>query len=131
MSETKLAQYFNKTFNVLGEEIETCCTDPMTGFYRNGLCQTDTDDFGTHIVCAQVTDEFLQFSKSRGNDLTQAIPGSSFPGLKHGDKWCLCILRWMEAYEAGVAPPVDLKATNKLALQYVDLDTLKRFAIDT
>ncbi len=130
MSETKLAQYFNKTFNVLGEEIETCCTDPMTGFYRNGLCQTGTDDFGTHIVCAQVTDEFLQFSKSKGNDLMQAIPGSSFPGLKHGDKWCLCILRWMEAYEAGVAPPVDLKATNKLALNYVDLDTLKKFALE-
>ena len=130
MSKTKLAQYFNKTFNVLGEEIETCCTDPMTGFFRNGLCQTDTDDFGTHIVCAQVTDEFLQFSKSRGNDLTQAVPGSSFPGLKHGDKWCLCVLRWMEAYEAGVAPPVDLKATNKLALNYVDLDTLKKFALE-
>jgi len=131
MSKTKLAQYFNKTYNVLGEEIELCCSDPVTGFYRNGFCATGPDDFGTHIVCARVTDEFLQFSKSRSNDLTRAIPLRNFPGLKDGDKWCLCILRWMEALEAGVAPPIYLKGTHKMALDYLDLETLTRYALDS
>lgn len=130
MSKTKLAQYFNKSYNVLGDEIELCCSDPVTGFYRNGFCATGPDDIGTHIVCARVTDEFLQFSKRRNNDLTQAMPSRNFPGLKDGDRWCLCILRWMEALEAGVAPPIYLNSTHKLALDYVDLNTLKRYALD-
>lgn len=129
MSKSKIVQSFNKALNVYGETLSSCCNDPMTGFYRDGYCRTGVDDVGTHIVCARVTDDFLQFSKSRGNDLTKAIPGSTFPGLKEGDKWCLCVLRWMEAHEAGHAPPVDLKATHLLALDYVSLDVLKAYAI--
>lgn len=111
--------------NVLGEPLQSCCTDPMTGFYRDGVCNTGPDDFGTHVVCAEMTAEFLSFTKSRGNDLSTPRPEYRFPGLKPGDGWCLCALRWKEAYEAGVAPPVRLAATHENALEFVDLKALQ------
>jgi len=116
--------------NVLGGELETCCTSPMTGFYRDGKCSTGAGDVGSHIVCAQVTEEFLAFTKSRGNDLSTPVPAFDFPGLKPGDRWCLCASRWKEALDAGVAPPVVLSATHALAVEYVSLDELKQHAID-
>ena len=116
--------------NVLGGELETCCTSPMTGFYRDGTCNTGGGDFGAHVVCAQVTQEFLAFSKSRGNDLSTPVPAFDFPGLKPGDRWCLCASRWKEAMDAGVAPPVVLSATHASAVEYVCLAELKQYAID-
>ena len=98
--------------NVLGGPLATCCTAPLTGFYRDGSCHTGPQDIGTHVVCAQVTPEFLEFSVARGNDLVTPVPQFHFPGLNAGDKWCLCALRWKEAFEAGVAPPVVLQATH-------------------
>ncbi len=96
----------------------------MTGFYRTGKCLTGAEDTGTHVVCAEVTEAFLAFSKSRGNDLSTPVPAFDFPGLQPGDKWCLCASRWLEAYEAGVAPPVVLTATHERALEYIPLDVL-------
>lgn len=115
--------------NVLGRKLEICCTSPMTGFYRNGLCETGIDDTGSHVVCAQVTQEFLEFSKSRGNDLMTPMPAYSFPGLQPGDKWCLCALRWKEALDAGYAPPIDLAATHEAALKVIKLEVLQEHAI--
>ncbi len=114
--------------NVLGTELECCCSNPVTGFYRNGLCDTSPEDQGMHTVCALMTDEFLHFSKFAGNDLSTPIPEYGFPGLKAGDKWCLCMLRWIEARDAGFAPKVSLKATHLSALEYVTLDELNAFA---
>ena len=111
--------------NVLGTELESCCTDPMTGFYRDGTCRTGPDDHGLHTVCAVMTDEFLDFSRRRGNDLITPMPQYQFPGLKSGDKWCLCVTRWKEAFEAGCAPQVVLEATHASALEWVDLDHLQ------
>lgn len=116
--------------NVLGGELEICCTSPMTGFYRDGKCNTGAGDLGAHVVCAQVTEEFLTFTKSRGNDLSTPAPMFNFPGLKPGDRWCLCALRWKEAMDAGVAPPVVLSATHASALEYVSLTELKQHALD-
>lgn len=116
--------------NVLGGELETCCTSPMTGFYRDGVCRTGAGDMGAHVVCAQVTQEFLEFSKSRGNDLSTPVPAFDFPGLKPGDCWCLCAPRWKEALDAGVAPPVVLSATHPAALEYVSFDQLKQHALN-
>lgn len=116
--------------NVLGEPLEPCCMSPPTGFYRDGLCRTDEQDRGSHVVCARVTREFLEFSRSRGNDLITPLPELQFPGLKPGDHWCLCAARWREALEAGVAPPVVLMATHETALEYVTLEELKRRAVD-
>lgn len=116
--------------NVLGEPLETCCTSPMTGFYRDGKCNTGAGDLGAHVVCAQVTDEFLALTKQQGNDLSTPVPAFNFPGLKPGDRWCLCASRWQEAQEAGAAPPVVLSATHALALEYIALDELKRHALD-
>ena len=116
--------------NVLGTELAPCSTDPPTGFYRDGCCKTGAGDVGLHIVCAQVTDEFLEFSRSRGNDLTKPAPATQFPGLKDGDRWCLCIERWKEALEAGVAPPVVLEATHISALEFVTLEELRAHAAD-
>ena len=116
--------------NVLGGPLATCCTAPLTGFYRDGSCQTGPQDLGTHVVCAQVTREFLEFSVARGNDLVTPVPQFHFPGLDPGDKWCLCALRWKEALDAGVAPPVVLAATHEKALEFVSLDDLKRHAVD-
>ncbi len=114
-----------KPKNVLGGELRSCCTSPMTGFYRDGYCKTGANDLGRHTVCAKVTDEFLEFSRSVGNDLSTPHPEWGFPGLKDGDKWCVCVLRWKEALDAGFAPPVVLEATNEASLQYVSLDELK------
>ncbi len=115
--------------NVLGTELQPCCLDPLTGYYRDGLCRTGPSDTGRHVICARMTAEFLAFTKSRGNDLSTPIPAYQFPGLKPGDQWCLCALRWREAYEAGVAPPVVLAATHERALQYVTLEALKEHAL--
>ncbi|HSF74819.1 MAG TPA: DUF2237 domain-containing protein [Microcoleus sp.] len=116
--------------NVVGGKLETCCTSPMTGYYRDGKCNTGGGDFGAHTVCAQLTEEFLQFTKSNGNDLITPVPEFNFPGLKPGDCWCLCASRWKEAMDAGVAPPVVLAATHALTLEYVSLDELKQHAAD-
>lgn len=114
--------------NVLGTPLETCCTDPMTGFYRDGKCSTGAGDIGAHVVCAQVTAEFLAYTKSQGNDLSTPVFG--FPGLKPGDRWCLCASRWKEALDDGVAPPVVLAATHASAVEYVTLAELKQHAIE-
>jgi len=111
--------------NVLGTPLQTCCTEPMTGYYRNGRCDTDPSDYGTHVVCAVMTQEFLDFTKARGNDLCTARPEYRFPGLKAGDGWCLCAVRWKEAYKEGVAPLVKLESTHKKALEFVSLEALE------
>ena len=116
--------------NVLGGKLETCCTSPITGFYRDGKYSTGAGDFGAHIVCAQLTEEFLSFTKSRGNDLSTPVPMFNFPGLKPGDRWCLCASRWKEALDAGVAPPVILSATHALAVEHVSLHELQEHALD-
>ena len=110
--------------NVLGGPLVPCSYDPLTGFYRDGCCETDADDHGTHVVCARVTAAFLQFSRENGNDLSTPHPQWRFAGLKPGDRWCLCVQRWLEALRAGVAPPVVLDSTHAAALQYVSLDVL-------
>ncbi len=115
--------------NVLGGPLKVCCLDPRTGFYRNGKCDTGSDDLGLHIVCARMTREFLEFSRRQGNDLSTPAPQFGFPGLKPGDHWCLCVARWKEALEAGLAPPVSLEATHISALEYVDLEDLQRHAV--
>jgi uncharacterized protein (DUF2237 family) len=116
--------------NVLGGALESCCTSPLTGFYRTGRCETGPQDVGRHVVCASVTAEFLAFSKAKGNDLTTPVPEANFPGLQPGDNWCLCAARWKEALAAGVAPPVLLGATHEAALEIVSLVELKRHALD-
>lgn len=119
-----------ETKNVLGEPLQTCSTAPMTGFYRDGCCNTGAEDVGIHTVCAEVTEAFLTFSSSRGNDLASPVPNAGFPGLRPGDRWCLCAGRWIEAYRAGVAPPVVLAATHEETLAMVGLDLLKAHALD-
>ena len=114
-----------KAKNVLGSELQLCCSDPMTGYFRDGFCNTNNMDAGTHVICAIMTDEFLEFTKSRGNNLSSPVPEFNFPGLKTGDGWCLCALRWKEAFEAGVAPAVKLESTHEKALQYISLADLK------
>ncbi len=111
--------------NVIGTELESCCTEPLTGFYRDGLCRTGADDEGLHVICAQVTEEFLEFARDHGNDLITARPEFLFPGLTPGDCWCICAARWQEALEAGVAPPVKLAGTHISALEFVSLADLK------
>lgn len=115
--------------NVLGGPLRPCSFDPATGFFRDGHCHTCTQDHGSHTVCALMTAEFLAFSKSRGNDLTTPAPHYGFPGLKPGDRWCLCAGRWLEACEAGKAPQVDLEATNEAALDIVPLALLQEHAL--
>lgn len=115
--------------NVLGEPLIPCCSDPLTGFFRDGLCRTGPDDLGRHTVCAQVTEAFLAFSLAVGNDLSTPRPEYSFPGLRPGDSWCLCVLRWKEALQAGCAPPVVLAATHSSALEHVTLEELERHAV--
>jgi hypothetical protein len=114
--------------NVLGKPLEVCCTNPMTGFYRDGSCRTDAHDAGTHVVCARVTAVFLEFSRERGNDLITPRPEFRFPGLKPGNCWCLCATRWREALRAGVAPPVRLEGTHIKALEFVTLEALQAHA---
>lgn len=116
--------------NVFGEALEICCLSPKTGFYRTGSCETGPMDAGRHVVCAEVTDEFLRFSRSRGNDLTRPVPEAGFPGLSAGDRWCLCAGRWEEARRAGVAPPVFLGATHGDVLETIPLSELKAHARD-
>jgi uncharacterized protein len=116
--------------NVLGEALEICSVRPMTGFYRDGCCNTGREDVGSHTVCVVMTAEFLHFSKARGNDLSTPMPEFGFPGLKAGDRWCLCAPRWQEAFEAEQAPRVVLGATHEGALTYCALADLKRFAVD-
>lgn len=116
--------------NVLGGNLEPCSFDPVTGFYRDGCCNTGAGDVGLHLVCAIMTDEFLRFSKSRGNDLSTPNPLYQFAGLKAGDRWCLCVERWKEALEADAAPQVVLAATHISALEFVDLEDLASYAVD-
>lgn len=116
--------------SVLGEPLQLCSSAPMTGFTRNGCCETGPGDHGLHTVCILATDEFLAFSKARGNDLSTPVPAFDFPGLKAGDRWCLCAARWKEAFEAGMAPRVVLRATHESVLEMVDFADLKAHAID-
>ncbi len=116
--------------NVLGSALIACSMSPLTGFYRDGCCKTGADDSGTHTVCAQITNEFLTFTKSKGNDLSTPIPAYNFPGLKEGDYWCLCVLRWKEALKAGKAPKIKLEATHEKTLEYINLEELKKYAVE-
>lgn len=120
----------SKARNVIGEPLRPCCNDPVTGFYRDGYCHTGPEDAGVHSVCVRVTAEFLEYSKSRGNDLSTPHPEFGFPGLQPGDQWCLCAARWQEAFEAGKAPRVALMATHEATLEIVDLQDLKTHALD-
>lgn len=110
--------------NVFDEPLQPCCYEPMTGYYRDGYCRTDETDTGLHVVCVRVTEEFLNYSFATGNDLTTPRPQWQFPGLKAGDCWCVCALRWLDAYNNGVAPPVRLESTNKKVLEVVGLEKL-------
>ncbi len=116
--------------NVLGTDLTTCSTSPMTGFYRDGCCRTGREDLGLHTVCIQATAEFLEFSRSVGNDLSTPIPMYDFPGVQPGDRWCLCAERWKQALEAGEAPPVVLEATHMSTIEFVDLEDLQAHAIE-
>ena len=116
--------------NVYGEPLQSCSERPLTGFFRTGCCHTGPEDLGLHTVCVEVTAEFLEFSKSRGNDLSTPRPEYRFPGLRPGDRWCLCALRWLEALQAGMAPEVVLESTHLNALGVVLLDQLRAFAVD-
>jgi uncharacterized protein (DUF2237 family) len=115
--------------NVLGTELQPCSTEPMTGFTRSGCCDQHADDAGFHIVCAVMTNSFLQFSKDAGNDLSTPRPEWGFPGLKAGDQWCLCASRWVEAFEAGAAPRIVLEATHAQALEWIDIADLRSNSI--
>lgn len=116
--------------NVLGGPLAACCLDPVTGFFRDGYCHTGPSDTGSHTVCAQMTEDFLVYALTRGNDLVTPRPEFAFPGLAPGDRWCVCAARWQEALDAGVAPPVWLAATHERALDIVALEDLKRYALD-
>ena len=116
--------------NVLGTELEACSNDPLTGFYRDGCCNTGGEDVGVHVICARMTDEFLEFSASVGNDLSTPNPAFGFEGLTAGDRWCVCAARWVEARDAGFAPPVVLEATHMAMLEFASLDELKAHAAD-
>ena len=118
------------SINVFGKELEMCCENPETGFFRNGMCDTCREDQGVHTVCILATEEFLIFSKSVGNDLSTPHPEFDFPGLKPGDRWCLCALRWQEAYEQGKAPPVFLESTHEKTLELVDFNLLQQYAVN-
>jgi hypothetical protein len=118
------------SLNIFGASLVVCGTNPLTGAYRNGCCDTGPLDVGTHIVCAVVSDAFLAFSKSKGNDLTRPYPQYNFPGLVAGDHWCLCVSRWLEAYRSDVAPQIILEACHQKILDYIDLEVLKKFAFE-
>ena len=115
--------------SVLNEPLVVCSTSPMTGWYRNGMCQTGRSDVGLHCVCCVMTQEFLEFSKAQGNDLVTPVPAFDFPGLLPGDRWCVCVTRWKAAREAGVAPPVVLESTHIAALEFVDIEDLEACAV--
>ena len=114
--------------NIFGEPLQSCCSKPMTGYFRDGLCRTISDDTGTHTVCAIMTKDFLKFSALKGNDLITPMPYYQFPGLKEGDKWCLCVSRWIEAEKEGKAPKLILEATHEKTLEYTSIDTLIKYA---
>ena len=116
--------------NIFNEPLEACSFDPVTGFFRSGCCETSEQDTGSHTVCAIMTEEFLQFSKSKGNDLSTPVPAFDFPGLNSGDRWCLCAARWLEAYEANSAPSIIAKATHIRALEIIPMEVIKEFALD-
>jgi uncharacterized protein (DUF2237 family) len=120
----------DESVNVFGETLESCSEDPVTGFFRDGCCNTSDQDVGSHTVCVEVTDEFLAYSRSRGNDLVTPIPEFGFPGLRAGDRWCLCAARWLEAQQADKAPRVYLRRTHRRALDVVPIDLLRRYAVD-
>ena len=120
----------NESVNVFGKKLTICCNSPKTGFFRNGLCDTCKEDIGVHTVCILATEDFLKFSKSAGNDLSTPHPEFQFPGLNPGDRWCLCALRWKEAYDKGMAPPVFLDSTHINTLKLIDLYTLQQFAFN-
>ena len=120
----------DESVNVFGEELETCGEEPMTGFFRDGCCNTNEQDVGSHTVCVEVTDDFLNYSRSRGNDLVTPMPAYGFPGLKAGDRWCLCAGRWLEAQQAEMAPRVHLRRTHLRALEIVPLELLRQYAAD-
>ncbi len=117
----------NLELNVLGKPLKNCCNSPVTGYYRDGFCKTAENDAGTHTICAIVTEDFLEYSASQGNDLITPKPYWNFPGLKPGDKWCLCISRWLQAEKVGKAPFVILEATHIKSLQYTSLEILKKY----
>jgi uncharacterized protein len=119
----------SKALNVLGDALKPCCFDPMTGYFRDGFCHTIDEDHGSHTVCAIMTEEFLAFSKAQGNDLSTPRPEFGFPGLKAGDKWCVCVSRWEEAFVIGKAPQVVLEATHERALEVVSLAELRANAV--
>ncbi|MAW50589.1 MAG: DUF2237 family protein [Candidatus Marivariicella sp.] len=114
--------------NIFGEPLQSCCSKPMTGYFRDGLCRTISDDTGTHTVCAIMTKDFLEFSALKGNDLITPMPYYQFPGLKEGDKWCLCVSRWIEAEKEGKAPKLILEATHEKTLEYTSIETLIKYA---
>ena len=118
------------SINVYGKELETCCDNPKTGFFRNGMCGTCKEDLGVHTVCILATEEFLVFSKGAGNDLSTPRPEFNFPGLNPGNRWCLCAMRWKEAYEQGKAPPVFLEPTHEATLKLVDFNILQQYAVN-
>ena len=120
----------NNHLNIFGEELKECSCNPMTGFFRTGCCETSELDHGSHTVCTVVTQDFLDFSSSAGNDLLSPVPNTDFPGLVPGNRWCLCAPRWQEAFEAGYAPRVVLESTHQGALEFIKLEDLKKFAID-
>ena len=117
--------------NVLGTNIQLCSMNPPTGFFRDGCCRSGADDQGLHLVCAEMTEEFLEFSKVSGNDLITPVPAFGFPGLKPGDRWCLCIQRWKQAFEAGIAPRIILESTHISTLEFVDLEDLQAHSVQT
>ena len=116
--------------NIFNEPLEACSFDPVTGFFRSGCCETSEQDTGSHTVCAIMTEEFLKFSKSKGNDLSTPVPAFDFPGLKTGDRWCLCAARWLEAYEASSAPSIIARATHRRALEIIPMEAMKEFSLD-
>ena len=118
------------SINIYGKELETCCHNPKTGFFRNGMCDTCKEDLGVHTVCILATEEFLVFSKGAGNDLSTPRPEYNFPGVKPGNRWCLCAMRWKEAYEQGKAPPVFLESTHEATLKLVDFNILQQYAVN-
>lgn len=120
----------DEAINVLGEPLRSCSDRPLTGFFRDGLCNTCTEDVGSHTVCIQASKEFLEFSRFKGNDLSTPIPEYGFEGVKPGDSWCLCAARWLEAYDSGMAPRVHLTRTHVKALEVIEFEKLREFAVD-
>ena len=131
LCQHQIKEFFDPdSTNILGTKLEICSTDPMTGFYRDGYCKTFKNDIGEHIICSEVTDKFLKFSKDKGNDLSTAVPEYNFKGLKNGDRWCLCADRWIEALYNDIAPKIVLESTHIKMLSKIDFTTLKKFGVE-